>query len=427
MISRYSLFAVVCLAGSLSAAPTLTTIQDTLYRADGSRFTGTLTVSWDSFEGPNATAVVKQSTTVRVVDGYLKVQLVPTTTSVPPAYYQVTYNSDGRVQFQETWNVPASAQPVRVRDVRVAVARSTSGGTASGETGGPVTEADVSGLLGDLAVRPIKGAGYAGGRVAMVNDSGALESVAGSPSDCVRVDGTSGPCGSEAPGFVEGDTPSGIVDGANTTFSLTGIPEPADSLAMYRNGLRQKAGLDYISSGRTVEFVPAAVPQPGDTLLASYRLADGSESAAPEIYPVSQVVCSGIGAATNSSSMSALGSCTVPAAALLPGDRLEVRFDVEHQGSGGGYTFELLWGSTVVLSRSASAADAVATARADFSVLGSGTQFGTQSWGSVLPLAAAVGAASDSLAGGITVVFRGRLTQAGDTLTLRNFTVTRLP
>ncbi len=303
----------------------------------------------------------------------------------------------------------------------------SSGGTGSPDTGGPVTEADVSGLLADLAARPMKGPGFAGGRVAMVNDSGALESVAGDPADCVRVDGTSGPCGSEAPGFVEGDSPSGIVDGANTTFSLSGIPEPSDSLAVYRNGLRQKAGLDYIASGRTVEFVPAAVPQPGDTLLASYRLADGTESAPPQIYPVSQVVCSGIGAATNSSSMSALASCTVPAAALLPGDRLEVRFDLEHQGPGGGYTFELLWGTTTVLSRAASVSDAMATARADFSVLSSGTQFGAQSWGSVLPLSATVGNSAASLAGGITVVFQGRLAQAGDTLTLRNFTVTRLP
>ena len=47
-------------------------------------------------------------------------QPVPTASGTPVVYYAVTYNSDGRVQFQETWSVPASAQPVRVRDVRVA-------------------------------------------------------------------------------------------------------------------------------------------------------------------------------------------------------------------------------------------------------------------------------------------------------------------
>jgi hypothetical protein len=268
MIFR-SIFAAVLVASSTFAAPQLTTIQDVLYKADGKRFNGSLVVSWTSFDANDNSAIVTHSTNVRVVDGNLRVQLVPTTTSTPPAYYSVIYNSDGRIQFRETWSVPSSIQPVRLRDVRVAA----DAASLPGETGtGPIEESDVVGLVADLGARPVKGPGYAAGRVAMVNGNGALESVSGSASDCVRVDGSSGPCGGSAPSFVDGDSLGGIVDGSNPLFTLSGVPDPASSLAVYRNGLLQKPGQDYTTNGLTIQFTAAAIPQPGDTLLASYRL-----------------------------------------------------------------------------------------------------------------------------------------------------------
>src|ERR1041384_4527078 len=102
MISR-SLFAAVWLASSAVAGPPLTTIQDVLYKADGTRFNGIVTISWTSFEALDKSAITTQSTTVKVVDGNLRVQLVPTTTATPAAAYSVKYNSDGRIQFGETW------------------------------------------------------------------------------------------------------------------------------------------------------------------------------------------------------------------------------------------------------------------------------------------------------------------------------------
>ena len=95
MISR-SIFAVACLATPLFAAPPLTTIQDVLFKADGTRFNGSLTISWTSFEAIDHSAIAQQSKTVTVVNGNLQVQLVPTTTATPAAYYTVVYNSDGR-------------------------------------------------------------------------------------------------------------------------------------------------------------------------------------------------------------------------------------------------------------------------------------------------------------------------------------------
>jgi hypothetical protein len=271
MISR-SLFAAVWLASTALAGPPLTTIQDVLYKADGTRFAGTLTISWTSFEAIDTSAIASQVTTVTVTGGNLRVQLVPTTTAVPAANYSVKYTSDGRIQFSETWAVPSSVGPLRVRDVRIA---STQPGVAGAVVAPPtVQESDVAGLISDLGARPLKGPGYAAGRVTAVNPTGSLDSVTGSPSDCVRVDGSSGPCGGAQPAFVDGESPSGIADGANATFTLSAFPNPGSSLAVYRNGVLQKLAQDYNLTGNSVQFVTAAVPQPGDTLLASYRLTD---------------------------------------------------------------------------------------------------------------------------------------------------------
>ena len=82
---RRSGLAALWLAWPVLAAPPLTTIQDVLYKADGTRFNGTLTISCGSFQSPDNSDIVSQSTTVRVLEGNLRVQLVPTTTSTPPS------------------------------------------------------------------------------------------------------------------------------------------------------------------------------------------------------------------------------------------------------------------------------------------------------------------------------------------------------
>ena len=125
---RRTLLAAVCLALAIAAQPRLTTIQDVLYKADGTRFNGILNISWNSFQTADSATILTQSTTVKVVGGILRVQLAPTPTTTPATYYTVVYNSDGRVQFQETWAVPSSTTPVRVRDVRTVA-------TAGADTG----------------------------------------------------------------------------------------------------------------------------------------------------------------------------------------------------------------------------------------------------------------------------------------------------
>jgi hypothetical protein len=423
MISR-SFLAAVCLATSSFAAPPLTTIQDVLFKADGTRFHGTLSISWTSFEAIDQSAIAQQTTTVTVVNGNLQVQLVPTTTATPAAFYTVVYNSDGLVQFQETWAVPSSAGPLRIRDVRVSVVGAV--GAAPAPITDTVQESDVTGLLSDLGARPLKGPGYAAGRVAFVNPTGAIETVTGTPGDCVRVDGSSGPCGGTQPNFVDGDTPAGLVDGANTAFTLSAVPSPAASLTVYRNGMLQKPVQDFTLSGNQIQFGTAAAPQPGDTLLASYRLA-GTTTDAPQLYPNPQVLCSGLGAATNSSTLASIGTCTIPAAFLTAGDRVEIRFDLDHSGTAGGFTFAVLWGATTVLARNASAVDAQAAGRADAALTAAGAQLSHQSWGTSLAFAAGLGKSADDYTAGITVNFQALTALSAETVTLRNFTVVRFP
>jgi hypothetical protein len=405
----------------LWAAPPLTTIQDVLYKADGTRFNGSLTISWTSFEAIDRSAIAQQTTTVNVANGNLQVQLVPTTTATPAAFYTVVYHSDGRIQFQETWAVPSSTQPLRVRDIRIA-----NPGTAGADTASTtVQESDIAGLVSDLGARPLKGPAYAAGRVAFVNPSGAMETVNGAPTDCVRVDGSSGPCGGVPPNFVDNDSPAGIVDGANTVFTLTGVPNPASSLTIYRNGVLQKAGQDFSLSGSRITFL-GTPPQPGDTLLAGYRLTGGNDTS-PQLYPNPQVLCSGLGGVTSSSTLASVGACRIPAGFLAAGDRVEIRFDLEHQGSAGAFTFEVHWGAVTVLSRNGLPADALVAGRADAALTAQGAQFSHQSWGAALPFAVGIGASSDDYNAGITVDFQAKAAQPGETVTLKNFTVIRLP
>src|SRR5438094_764635 len=170
MILR-SIFAAALLAPSAFSTPSLTTIQDVLYKADGTRFSGTLLIRWRSFEASDSSAIAMQSITTQVINGALRVQLVPTANSVPAATYIVTYNSTGKIQFQEAWSVPQSSTPVRVRDVRIGTSMGTIGVAGAGIAGlvtGPIEESDVNGLVVDLGARPVKGPGFAAGRAAVV-------------------------------------------------------------------------------------------------------------------------------------------------------------------------------------------------------------------------------------------------------------------
>ncbi|MFY9728575.1 MAG: hypothetical protein WAJ87_23965 [Bryobacteraceae bacterium] len=423
MIRRLFVAAALSICPVL-ASPPLTTIQDVLYKADGKPFNGTLTISWTSFQAVDNTSVVTQSTTVKVVNGNLRVALVPNTTSTPATMYTVTYNSDGFVQFQETWSVPSSLTPLHVRDVRTAPA--SPGGSDTMDTGATsIPESSVVGLVADLGARPLAAPGFAPGHAAMIDSSGQVDAVVGNPADCVYVDGTSGPCGSGGVGynFVDGDSPAGVIDGSNTTFTLNGVPNPTTSIALYRNGVLQKAGFDYMFSNGTIQFVTASTPQPTDVLLASYRTASSNSTS----YPSPQVLCSGTGAAASLASLTALAMCNIPAGLLAPGDRLEVHFDYAHLGTAGGAAISVQWGATAALNVSAGALETMLTGRVDGSILTTGAQVGSQSWGASTSFATSVVSAPDSYSAGLTLTFLGSVAAGTDVIALQHYSVVRVP
>lgn len=270
---RRTLFLAALVTACLAAAPSLTTIQDTVYKADGTRFTGVLEIEWKTFRAADGSEVLQNALSVRVVNGQLAVPLVPTTNTAKPVSYTVRYTVEGRTQqFTEYWSVPASSVPLRLKDVRI------SGPIAAPLTATPgvVGVQDIAGLRTELDLRPARGASYQPGRTAVVGYSGAIEGAIGAAGDCVRVDGSSGPCGTGGLVFVDAETPLGAMDSANRTFKLSGAPSPPSSLTLFRNGVLLQQGTGYTLSNDTLTFSALETPRPNDLLTAWYRVDSGA-------------------------------------------------------------------------------------------------------------------------------------------------------
>ena len=426
----------ILISAGLQAQPQLTTIQDTLYTASGTRMNATAVITWYSFQSSNGSPVGMQSLTVPIVNGVLYVQLVPNTTGTPVQPYTVLYESDGYIQFEETWMVPPSTSSLTVAAVRtsstagasqpVNSGSNTQGGSVGGQVSQPpIAESGVTGLASDLAARPLKGGGYGTNRVAIVDQTGALETVIGNATDCVYVDGTSGPCfdPTQLPGYSDSETPGGVLDGVNLNFGLGGAPSPAASLLLLRNGILQQQGFDYTLTGQVVQFAAGGAPQPGDTLIASYRLSPtaqaqpgattfaqgGGSVNGVVIFPVwnPQVVCSATGTSTSSIGTATLGTCTLPAGFVGPGDRVEIRMLLAHTGGTAAFNYRLVWGATTLLNRSGGVNDAMISTTANASITTGATSFEGQSYGTVLVLLPFLTSASDAITNPITIAFQG--------------------
>jgi len=412
--------------GTVVGQPALTTIQDILYRADGTRFAGTMFIRYSSFLAGDTSSIATANLVLPIVNGVLRVQLVPTTTASAGAQYSVTYNSQGIDQFTEIWAVSPSTISLRVRDVRV------SGGTVIGPPPvlTPVQISDVTGLPNELSIRPMKGVGFGIGRAAVINQSGQIDAASGNLGDCVRVDGSSGPCGSGGGAgggnFVDSEVPSGAVNGSNAVFTLASTPSPAGSLELYRNGLYQRQGVDYEISANTITFFLASVPSTGDLLVANYRFANPDDPLSSLASP--QVVCSSTGSSTSGTTLVELGSCTIAAGLLGAGDRVEVQFHYEHTGTATGFTSAVLIGGTTVASRLAGATEDLLAGHTSFGIYGSGQTWDTQTWGTGLSLAANAGPASENTSQAVKVSLQGQMAgTTADSVSLRNFTVIRYP
>lgn len=261
--------ASMVLACTAGAAPPLTQIQDMIYTADGLPFNGIIEVAWQPFTASDTSVIAAKTLRLTVTNGFLNISLTPTTTALTPASYSVVYISGGKNQSGETWAVPPSAAPVRIQDIR----------TMSDQTAPPpasstqISIGDVTGLAAELALKLQQGVSFAISRAAVIDSFGQIDGASGTSSDCLHVDGSSGPCGSAAStlGFSDHETPSGAMNGSNAVFSLMNTPSPAGSLDVFRNGMLLNPASDYLLSANVVTFSANAIPQAADVLDASYR------------------------------------------------------------------------------------------------------------------------------------------------------------
>ncbi len=430
MLCVRRLLMLLLAAGLGYAQPALTTIQDILYRADGTRFSGTMFITWSSFLAGDTSNIATANLTLPIVNGVLNVKLVPTTTASAGAQYNVTYSRGGVNQFTEVWAVPPSVPKLRVRDVRL------SSGTVIGPAAStaPIQISDVTGLANALAVRPTEGAGYGIGRTAIINSSGQIDAAAGNLGDCMHVDGSSGACGTSGSGgsggvlplYSDAETPGGTLNGINTAFTLLFAPSPVNSLILFRNGLLQTHGFDFSLAGNVITFLSGSLPQATDVLSASYRYANPNNVLGT--LTAAQVICSSAGNGTSATAATTLGSCTIPAGLLTTGDRIEVQFFYSHTGTASTFTAELHWGAATVLSRTSVAAETALAGHVTFSILASTQSWDAQTWGNTFALANAVGSAAANTSLSLTITLPARLgTATSDVIALSNFTVIRYP
>lgn len=110
LLGWLGLFSACAMAWGTSGV-SLTSVVDTVYRADGSAAQGTMTISWPEFTTASGGAVAAGSMTVTIgVGGAVNVQLAPNAGAVPAGtYYTVVTRDTSGVSATEYWVVPAVA------------------------------------------------------------------------------------------------------------------------------------------------------------------------------------------------------------------------------------------------------------------------------------------------------------------------------
>lgn len=64
------------------------------------------------------------------------------------------------------------------------------------------------------------------------------------------------------------ETPSGLINSSNTSFTLASTPESNSAVALYLDGILLTQGTDYTISGTSITMTTA--PATAQTLLAQY-------------------------------------------------------------------------------------------------------------------------------------------------------------
>jgi len=110
-LTLVGLLLAVAAGGSRALAQlATTTVQDLVYRADGTLAGGSVVVSWNAFTTANGTAVTAGSTTVTIATGgVLTIALAPNAGSTPMgSYYTAVFHLNDGTTTREYWVVPVT-------------------------------------------------------------------------------------------------------------------------------------------------------------------------------------------------------------------------------------------------------------------------------------------------------------------------------
>ncbi len=99
--------------------PALTTVSDTVYRADGSAASGTALISWPSFQTAGGQVVAAGNESIKIGTGGAFVAQLTSNAGATPAgsYYVVVFQLDDGTVRTEYWSVPTTS-PVTIAAVR---------------------------------------------------------------------------------------------------------------------------------------------------------------------------------------------------------------------------------------------------------------------------------------------------------------------
>lgn len=224
---------------------------------------------------------------VQVTNGQVNLTLVPSSACEPQGVYTVRFLPARGSEWTERWIVPNSSSPLTLAQVPRAtlstpslfinpaqIARSgaqigdvltwlSTGrwGPAPPGTGSVSLSGDVTGPASSTIVTAVRGLPFAPS-APIEGQVFVWDSYQGSMVPRT-INGA----------YADGEVPAGVIDGANRQFSLSHSPQPAASLLLYRNGILQRAGVDYTLSGQQITFCEVCTPVPGDILQAYYRWA----------------------------------------------------------------------------------------------------------------------------------------------------------
>ncbi|MFY9560499.1 MAG: hypothetical protein WAQ52_09725 [Terriglobales bacterium] len=147
--------ATVVLPAAWGQGPALTTITDTVYRADGTAAAGTALIFWPAFQTAEGAAVAAGTKSVTIGPaGAFSTQLAPNVGATPTGtFYTVVFQLDDGTVRREYWAVPTTSPTT------IAAVRTTPGtGVASGLASKQYVDAAVANRAVDAVVVHLGGA-----------------------------------------------------------------------------------------------------------------------------------------------------------------------------------------------------------------------------------------------------------------------------